>query len=82
MMMARSSTFVQRRSETVAAEKLMRKRLKQHGYASEGIATYELRSHGVASASLCLSADHKHGLRQNNRAEVSHQPVRRHECKM
>jgi transposase-like protein len=29
-----------------------------------------------------LSADHEHGARQNNRAEVSHQPLRRRERKM
>ncbi len=33
-------------------------------------------------APRCLTAQHEQGLRQNNRAEVSHQPVRRRERKM
>lgn len=42
----------------------------------------KLRSYGSAKTELGLSARHEQGLRQNNRAENSHQPVRRRERKM
>ena len=41
-----------------------------------------LRSYGAAFTELGLTARHEQGLRKNNRAEVSHQPVRRRERKM
>ncbi len=44
--------------------------------------TDKLRSYGAAKRDLALSARHEQGLRQNNRAENSHQPVRRRERKM
>jgi transposase-like protein len=37
---------------------------------------------GAAFADLGLTSRHEQGLRKNNRAEVSHQPVRRRERKM
>ena len=43
--------LVQRRRETIAAEELMRKRLKNDGFAAERAITNELRSRGVAFAS-------------------------------
>ena len=42
----------------------------------------QLRSYGAVKRDLGLSARHEQGLRQNNRAENSHQPVRRRERKM
>jgi len=44
--------------------------------------TDKLRSYGAAKAEMGLSARHEQGLRKNNRAENSHQPVRRRERKM
>ena len=44
--------------------------------------TDKLRSYGAAFKEIGLSADHKQGVYQNNRAEVSQQPVRRRERKM
>ena len=44
--------------------------------------TDKLRFYGAARRELGLSARHEQGLRQNNRAENSHQPVRRRERKM
>ncbi len=41
-----------------------------------------MRSYGAAFADLGLTARHEQGLRKNNWAEVSHQPVRRQERKM
>jgi putative transposase len=44
--------------------------------------TDKLRSYSAAGRVLHLSALHEQGLRQNNRAENSHQVVRRRERKM
>ncbi len=44
--------------------------------------TDKLRSYGCARRELNLSARHEQGLRKNNRAENSHQVVRRRERKM
>ncbi len=74
--------LIQRQRDTAAARKLMRKLLKKHGMAPTEITTDKLRSYGAASAELGLSARHERGLRRNNRAEVSHQPVRRRERNM
>src|SRR5439155_1686724 len=41
-----------------------------------------LRSYGSAFRQLQLTCPHEQGLRKNNRAENSHQPVRRRERKM
>jgi transposase-like protein len=74
--------LVQKRRNKRAAGKLMRKLLKKHGFAPTRITTDKLRSYGAAFAELTLSAVHEQGRRKNNRAEVSHQPVRRRERKM
>ncbi len=74
--------LVQRRRDARAAAKLMRKLLKKQGFAPETLVTDRLRSYGAAKTQLGLSARHKQGLRQNNRAENSHLPVRRRERKM
>ena len=74
--------LVQRRRNTAAAIKLMRKLLKKQGFAPETLVTDKLRSYGAAKLELGLSAHHEQGLRRNNRAENSHQPVRRRELKM
>src|SRR5271166_950369 len=42
----------------------------------------KLRSYGAAFQHLGLSCHHEQGLRENNRAENSHQVVRRRERKM
>ena len=60
----------------------MRKLLKKQGFAPEMLVTDKLRSYGAAKLELGLSAHHEQGLRRNNRAENSHQPVRRRELKM
>ena len=65
-----------------AACKLMRKLLRKQGFAPTEITTDGLRSYGAAFAEIGLAACHEQGLRKNNRAEVSHQPVRRRERKM
>jgi putative transposase len=59
--------LVQRRRDKLAARRLT---------------TDGLRSYGAAFADLGLTSRHERGLRKNNRAEVSHQPVRRRERRM
>ena len=60
----------------------MRNLLKKQGFAPSTIVTDKLRSYGSAIRKLGLCAEHEQGLRKNNRAENSHQPVRRRERKM
>ena len=74
--------LVQKRRNKAAAVKLMRKLLKKQGFAPEVIVTDKLRSYGAARTEMGLSARHEQGLRRNNRAENSHQPVRRRERKL
>ena len=74
--------LVQRRRDKAAARKLMRTLLRKQGFAPDVVTTDKLRSYGAAFADLGLTARHEQGPRKNNRAEVSHQPVRRRERKM
>jgi transposase-like protein len=69
--------LVQRRRDTRAALRLMRKRLKKQGFAPKLLVTEKLRSYGSAVRHLRLTCLHEKGLRSNNRAENSHQVVRR-----
>jgi putative transposase len=71
--------LVQRRRDKAAATKLMRKLLRKQGFAPTRVTTDKLGSYGAAIRELGLTAHHEQGLRKNNRAEVSHQPVRRRE---
>src|SRR5215211_1584424 len=73
--------LVQSKRDTKAALRLMRKLLKKKGYAPDQLVTDKLGSYGAARRELRLSARHVQGLRRNNRAENSHQPVRRRERK-
>src|ERR671912_585293 len=74
--------LVQPKRDTRAARKLMRKLLEKQGYAPDELVTDKLGSYSAARRDLGLSARHDQGLRKNNRAENSHQPVRRRERKM
>ena len=60
----------------------MRKLLRKQGFAPTRVTTDKLRSYGAAFRHLGLSCHHEQGLRENNRAENSHQVVRRRERKM
>ncbi len=73
--------LVQSKRNTKAALKLMRKLLKRQGWAPTRITTDKLRSYHVAFRTLGLTAEHIDNKRANNRAENSHQPVRRRERK-
>jgi transposase-like protein len=74
--------LVQRRRDTQAALRLMRKLLKKQGFAPKLLVTDKLGSYGSAFRQLRLTCPHDRGLRKNNRAENSHQIVRRRERKM
>jgi transposase-like protein len=55
----------------------MRKLLNKQGFAPKLLVTDQLRSYASAFRRLRSTCPHGQGLRQNNRAENSHQPVRR-----
>ena len=74
--------LVQGRRNTNAAKKLMRKLLKKQGFAPSRVVTDKLRSYPAAFRAIGLVADHDCGLRANNRAENSHQAIRRRERKL
>jgi transposase-like protein len=74
--------LVQRRRDKRAALRLMRKLLRKQGFAPSLVVTDKLRSYGAAFRELHLTCRHEQGLRKNNRAENSHQVVRRRERKM
>ena len=73
--------LVQPKRDTKAALRLMRKLLRKQGYAPGVLVTDKLGSYRATRRELRLSARHEQGLRRNNRAEHSHQPVRRRERK-
>src|SRR5689334_10918939 len=74
--------LVQRRRDSRAALRLMRKLLKKQGFAPKLLVTDKLRSYASAFRRLGLTCPHQQGLRKNNRAENSHQVVRRREHKL
>src|SRR6266478_1228064 len=74
--------LVQRRRDGRAALRLMRKLLKKQGFAPKLLVTDKLRSYACAFRCLRLTCPHQQALRSNNRAENSHQAVRRRERKM
>ena len=60
----------------------MRKLLRKQAFVPKILVTDKLRSYTAAFRRLRLTCRHEQGLRQNNRAENSHQPVRRRERKL
>ncbi len=74
--------LIQSKRDKPAALKLMWKLLRKHGISPTAIVTDKLPSYGAALRELGLSRRHETGGRKNNRAENSHQPVRRRERKM
>src|SRR5438034_4020662 len=74
--------LVQSRRDSRAALRLMRKLLRKQGFAPKLLVTDKLRSYAAAFRRLRLSCRHEQGLRKNNRAENSHQAVRRRERKL
>src|SRR5437660_7814675 len=74
--------LVQRRRDKWAAVRLMRKLLKKQAFTPKLLTTDKLGSYGSDFGHLHLTCRHEQGLRKNNRAENSHQAVRRRERKM
>jgi transposase-like protein len=74
--------LVQRRRDSQAALRLIRKLLKKQGFAPKLLVIDKLGSYGSAFRHLRLTCPHERGLRKNNRAENSHQIVRRRERKI
>jgi transposase-like protein len=74
--------LIQHCRDKQAAMRLMRKLIRKTGVVPEILVTDRLRSYAAAFRELRLTAHHEQGLRKNNRAENSHQPVRRRERKM
>ena len=74
--------LVQRRRDAQAAKKLMGNLLKKQGFAPSRVVTDRLRSYPAAFRAIGLTAEHDRDLRANNRAENSHQPIRRREQKL
>lgn len=74
---------VQKRRDTSAALRLLRRLLKNQNIEPQRIVTDGLRSYGAALERLGLGDRHHSGrLRDNNRAENSHLIIRRRERKM
>jgi transposase-like protein len=75
--------LVQKRRNAEAALKLMRKLLKSTAIRPETITTDGLKSYRAAARKLNLTDRHRPGgMKENNRAENSHLPIRRRERKM
>ncbi len=75
--------LVQKRRNQAAAVRLLRKLLRRQGVRLEEIITDGLTSYGAAAKSLGLTRRHRPGrLRENNRVENSHLPLRQRERTM
>jgi len=75
--------LVQKRRNKAAALKLLKKLLKNQGFVPEKIVTDGLTSYRAVLKKLkCMHLHHPGRLRDNNRVENSHLPVRRRERKM
>ena len=75
--------LVQKRRNKTAALKLLRRLLKNQGFVPDTIVTDGLASYKAALRELnCLDRHRPGRLRDNNRAENPHLPVRRRERKM
>jgi putative transposase len=71
--------LVQSRRNAKAAERLMRKLLKKQGCTPRVMITDKLRSCAAAKRQLMPGVEHRRHKGLNNRAENSHQPMRRRE---
>ncbi|MER8383873.1 IS6 family transposase [Mesorhizobium sp. M1405] len=71
--------LVQSRRNAKAAKRLMRKLLKGQGRSPRVMITDKLQSYGAAKREIMPGVEHRSHKGLNNRAENSHQPVRRRE---
>jgi putative transposase len=74
--------LVQKRRDTKAAKRFLRKLLKGLRYVPRAIVTDKLPSYGAAKKDVMPDIAHHRGRRMNNRAENSHQPTRERERAM
>jgi transposase-like protein len=74
--------LVQPRRDRAAALRLLRSLLRRHGFVPTAIVTDKLKSYRAAIREVGFAGEHEQGLHTNNRAENSHQPLRRRERKM
>jgi transposase-like protein len=74
--------LVQKRRDKLAAARLLRKLMRRQGFLPDAIVTDGLGSYAAAARAIGISHRHEPGgLRENNRAENSHLPIRRRERK-
>src|SRR5438477_9355233 len=71
--------LVQSRRNSKAAKRLMRKLLKEQGHAPRVMITDKLGSYAVAGREIMPAVEHRRHKGLDNRAESSHQPMRRRE---
>jgi len=71
--------LVQSRRNAKAAKRLMRKLLKGQGSSRRVMITDKLRSYDAAKREIMPGVEHRSHKGLNNRAENSHQPIRRRE---
>jgi len=71
--------LIQSRRNAKAAKRLMRKLLKGQGSTPRVMITDKLRSYDAAKREIMPGVEHRSHKGQNNRAENSHQPIRRRE---
>jgi len=74
--------LVQRRRDTRAAVKFLRKLLKGLAFVPRVPITDKRASYGAAKRDVLPSVEHRQHKRRNNRAENSHQPTRQRERRM
>ncbi len=74
--------LVQRRRDTRAAVKFLRKLLKGLAFVPRVLITDKLASYSAAKRDVLPSVEHRQHKRLNNRAENSHQPTRERERRM
>jgi len=74
--------LVQSRRSARAAKRFFRKLLKGLQYVPRVIVTDKLRSYAAAKREILPGVEHRQSRYLNNRAEMSHQPIRRRERQM
>lgn len=74
--------LIQKRRNTKAAKRLMKKLLKKEGFTPRVIVTDQLKSYGAAFREMGLGIEHRQHKGLNNQAENSHQWTRLREKKM
>lgn len=74
--------FVQSRRDKAAAERPLRKLLKEKMRPPRVPVTDELASHAAAKREIMPGVEHRRHKDLDNRAEGSHQPTRRRERRM